>query len=125
MHTLTMRHPMAIVPVVSDLLGLQHGPWPWSGSPGSLNSSFYVTANDTTFNCIVGPSWRFVIDFADVDAATMVLPAGNSGNPMSPHFFDFNKMWRDGERWTVPFSREKVYERAVSTLTLRPGEGDQ
>ena len=125
MHTLTMRHPMAVVPILGSLLDLQHGPWSWSGSPGSLNSSFYSTVNDTTFNCIVGPSWRFVIDFADVDAATMALPAGNSGNPMSPHFFDFNQMWRDGERWTVPFSREKVYERAVSTLTLQPEDSVQ
>ncbi|MDH3890565.1 MAG: penicillin acylase family protein [candidate division Zixibacteria bacterium] len=125
MHSLSMRHPMAVVPVINSLLDLQHGPWPWSGSPGSLNSSFYSKVNDTTFNCVVGPSWRFVVDFADIDAVTMVLPAGNSGNPMSEHFFDFNRMWREGQRWTVPFSRDKVHARAVSTLTLRPGDTEQ
>ncbi|MCK4461720.1 MAG: penicillin acylase family protein [candidate division Zixibacteria bacterium] len=119
-HTLTMRHPMASVPVVNFILDLKFGPWPHSGSPGSLNASFYSRRDDTTYTCIVGPSWRFVIDFADVDVATMVLPAGNSGNPMSPHFFDFNEMWRRGERWTVPFSRDKVLQRAVSTLSLQP-----
>ncbi len=122
MHTLTMRHPMAAVPVVNSILNLKFGPWPHSGSPGSLNASFYSRRDDTTYTCIVGPSWRFVIDFADVDAATMVLPAGNSGNPMSPHFFDFNQMWRNGERWTVPFSRDKVLARAVSILSLQPGD---
>jgi penicillin amidase len=87
-----------------------------------LNSSFFVRENDTTFTSIVGPSWRLVIDFADVDAATMVLPAGNSGNPVSEHFFDFHEMWKSGERWNVPFSRERVFARAVSTLTLTPSE---
>ena len=122
MHTLTMRHPMAAVPVLSGLLGLQRGHWSWGGTHGTLNKSYYRARNDTTYECLVAPSWRFVIDFADVDAATMVLPAGNSGNPMSSHFFDFNEMWRNGERWTVPFSRDKVLERAVSTLTMQPSD---
>ena len=125
MHTLTMRHPMASVPVVNSILNLKFGPWPHSGSPGSLNASFYSRRDDTTYTCIVGPSWRFVIDFADVAAATMVLPAGNSGNPMSSHFFDFNEMWRNGGRWTVPFSRDRVFARAVSTLTMQPSDSLQ
>ena len=125
MHTLTMRHPMAAVPVLSGLLGLQRGHWSWGGTHGTLNKSYYRARNDTTYQCLVAPSWRFVIDFADVDAATMVLPAGNSGNPMSSHFFDFNEMWRNGERWTVPFSRDKVLARAMSTLTMQPWDSLQ
>ena len=120
--TLTMRHPMASVPLVSSILDLEYGPWPWSGTAGTLNASYFRQTSDTTFRSIVGPSWRFVLDFANVDQATMVLPAGNSGNPMSPHFFDFNEMWQKGERWSVPFSEDKVRERAVSTLTLKAPE---
>ena len=122
MQTLTMRHPMASVPLVSSILDLEYGPWPWSGTAGTLNASYFRQTSDTTFRSIVGPSWRFVLDFANVDQATMVLPAGNSGNPMSPHFFDFNEMWQKGERWSVPFSEDKVRERAVSTLTLKAPE---
>jgi penicillin amidase len=119
-YSITMRHPMAQVPVVGSLLGLEKGPFSWSGSPGTLNAAYAHRTSDSTFTATVGVSWRFVIDFANVDGATMVLPAGNSGNPMSEHFFDFFEMYRRGERWNVPFSREAVLERAVSTLRLVP-----
>lgn len=118
--SLTMRHPMDRVPIVGSLLGLGHGPWPWSGTPGTLNSSFFRRKSDSVCTSIVGPNWRFVIDFADIDNAQMVLPAGNSGNPMSDHFFDFNSLWREGNSWIVPLSRAAVELRAVSRLSLMP-----
>jgi len=108
------------IPILGGLLELDRGNWSWPGTAGTLNASFIVSKNDSTFETIVGPSWRFVIDFADVDAASFVLPAGNSGNPMSPHFFDFNQMWREGEYWNVSISYEKVKIKAVGTLILRP-----
>ncbi len=121
MQSLTMQHPLSMIPVLSGLLGLQIGPEPWPGSAGTLRASFYRQAGDDMFETMAGPSWRFVVDFADVDAATMVLPSGNSGNPMSDHFRDFYPLWKAGEQWTVPFSRERVTESAVSVLHLVPG----
>jgi len=120
LQTLAMRHPMAVVPLIGSLLDLSHGPWPWPGSAGTLNASFSFDNPDGTYRVVVGPSWRFVIDFARIDSASFVLPAGNSGNPMSEHFFDFFEDWREGRTWTVPFSRPAVRARAVSVLTLTP-----
>jgi len=119
-NSLTMRHPMNEVPIIGGLLELNKGTWPWSGTAGTLNASYIVANDDDTYQTVVGPSWRFVIDFADVDGAVFVLPAGNSGNPMSPHFFDFNQMWRDGKYWNVPISKELVKSKAASVLLLRP-----
>ncbi len=120
-HTLTLSHPLSVVPVVGSLLDLKYGPIPWHGTIGTLNASFYgeKITEPGNFSSIVGPSWRFVIDFADPDAVTMVLPSGVSGNPMSGHFMDFFEMWRNGERWNVPFSYEKVKMRAKSTMWLK------
>ncbi len=122
--TLSMRHPMAMIPIIGSLLDLSYGPWPWSGTAGTLDASFNRAGDDSTFHSIVGPSWRFVIDMGDVDGAMMVLPAGNSGNPMSRHFFDFNQRWRDGQYWNVPISRTKVFEGSVSLLSLTPVASD-
>lgn len=118
---LTMKHPLAVVPLLGDILRLKQGPWDWHGTAGTLNSAF--VKEDTVkggFKTIVGPSWRFVIDFADVNSATMVLPAGNSGNPISPHFMDFLALWKSGKHWTVPFDYNAVKTRAVSILRLYP-----
>ena len=119
-NSLTMRHPMSEVPIIGSLLNLNRGTNPWPGSAGTLNASYIVPKEDTTFQTIVGPSWRMVVDFADVDAASFVIPAGNSGNPMSPHFFDFNQMWQDGRYWSIPISEERVKKNSASVLILQP-----
>ncbi|MBN2423962.1 MAG: penicillin acylase family protein [Calditrichaceae bacterium] len=123
-HTLTMAHPFSIIPVLSQGLGLKKGPFPWGGTSGSLNASFYFNDPDEEgcFLSTVGPSWRFVIDFSDIDAATIVLPSGNSGNPLSPYFMNFFDRWKNGERWTVPFNREIVFTKNHTILELIPGE---
>lgn len=123
-NTLTMQHPFAEVPVVGSLLGLRKGPWPWAGSSGTLNASFAVPAKDGSFRTIVAPSWRFIVDFAHIDEATMVLPAGESGNPMSNHFFDFFPIWESGRRWNLPFSQEKVFVQSRQKLVLTPSVTD-
>jgi len=118
---LIFRHPMARVPVVGTLLRLQRGPFPWGGSPGSLNANFDRRDAQRGFVQRNSPAWRQIVDFGDLDNAVMSMPAGQSGNPMSPHFFDFWPLWRTGSYWKVPITRERVEERLSSTFVLEPG----
>ena len=118
-HSLTIQHPMATIPILNQLLKLKFGPWKWAGTAGTMNASFFTQTDNSHFKSFVGPSWRFVIDFSKIDKATMVLPAGNSGNPYSEHFFDFNEMWQKGERWQVPISYDEVKKKTVSSLILK------
>ena len=115
----SMKHPMAVAPLIGDLLDLSNGPIPWPGTQGSLNMSLSLFADDH-FNSVVGPSWRFVIDFAHPLEGYMVIPAGNSGNPMSPHFMDFFTLWKNGRYWKVSLQKDAVYKKAVSVLQLNP-----
>jgi len=117
---LTMKHPMSAIPILSQLLGLEKGPFPRGGNPGTLNASTSIPDGENSFKVLGGPSWRFVIDFAHVDQASMVIPAGQSGNPMDEHFFDFYDLWEKGEYWNTPFSRSAVMSRSQSILELRP-----
>lgn len=119
LQTVTMAHPLSQVPVLGGLLGLEQGPFARGGTAGTLNASFN-TLIDNGFKAIVGPSWRFIIDFADVDAATIVIPSGQSGHPLSNHFFDFYPLWVSGERWNVPFSEKIVQKNAISKVVLKP-----
>jgi penicillin amidase len=63
---------------------------------------------------------RFVIDFANIDAATMNLPSGQSGHPYSPYYLDQFEKWYAGERIALPFSRSAINEKVLSTLWLKP-----
>lgn len=120
LQTLSMQHPLAIIPVIGSMLNLATPGEPYPGTPGSLNASFFSRTDSLSFRSLAAPSMRFLVDFADADQTSIVLPAGNSGNPMSDHFMDFHEMWKNNERWTVPFTKEKIIEQAASNLILQP-----
>ena len=117
---LTMSHPMGEVSVLSTLLVLKKGPFIREGNPGTLNVSTANPADDGKFRTIGGASWRFVIDFAEIDKAVMVIPAGQSGHPLDEHFFDFYDLWASGKYWNIPFTRPAVDKKMVSMLELIP-----
>ncbi len=118
---LLIRHPLARVKILDRWLRLNRGPFPGAGDPGTLNANFYGYHEESrSFHTSIGPSMRFVLDWSDVDAFTLTGALGQSGNPFSPHYDDFLDMARRGEAWTIPFTREKVEARKMSTLTLMP-----
>jgi penicillin amidase len=120
LQTVTMSHPLSVVPIVSSLLALERGPFPRAGTNGSLNNSSSNWNRNGLFTTQGGPSWRFILDFDNIDQAQMVIPAGQSGNPLSAHFFDFYDLWESGEYWTVPFTKDLVEKQAHSKLQLVP-----
>ena len=66
-----------------------------------------------------GQSMRFVVDFADPDATTLVLPLGTSGHLGSPHRTDQLRDWLRGRsrRGTAPGSTRR---RSVPPLVFEP-----
>jgi len=118
---LTMSHPLSIIKILDYWLDLNRGPFPFGGDNGSLNANWRsYDSEQNQFNSLVGPSMRFILDWADVDQFTINTNLGQSGNPFSSHYADFLEMWRQGERWLVPFHRKAVEARQVSLLTLVP-----
>lgn len=120
--SLTVTHPLARVKLLELWLRLNRGPWPAPGDAGTLHanwSSFHEKSG--SFSARVGPSMRFVLDWADVDDFRINGALGQSGNPFSPHYDDFVETMRRGDEWNVPFSRGKVFARRRSLLRLTPG----
>jgi penicillin amidase len=66
------------------------------------------------------PSWRQLFDVGDWDASRVAMPAGQSGHPMSPFYFDQNETWRTGGYRTQAFSRGAVSAAAKHRLLLVP-----
>jgi penicillin G amidase len=42
-----------------------------------------------------GAGLRMILDFADLDASRFMMVPGESGNPLSPHYSDLLRPWRD------------------------------
>ncbi len=117
-HTSTEAHPLGDVPLLGWLAGFNIGPLRLGGGNQTVN----VCPSDEfapPFRCTEGPSMRHVVDFGDVDGVGgFVLPAGQSGNPRSPHYRDQTERWIRGELWVVPVDVRRV--RATDTLRLVP-----
>jgi penicillin amidase len=66
------------------------------------------------------PSWRQVLDVGNWDDSRVVLPAGQSGHPLSSHYFDQNDLWRQNQYRTQPFTRAAVDAARTHRLLLVP-----
>ena len=57
-------------------------------------------------------------------ASRWVLPGGQSGNPLSPHYDDQLALWRQGKAFAMPWTREEVDAAAVARLKIEPAAGE-
>jgi len=99
---ITFSHPIGgRLPVLKRYFNI--GPFELSGTG--------LSVKQTTLT--LGPSMRMVVDFADLNGATLTLPEGQSGHPFSSHYRDQFPKWMSGEGVPLSFtasdpSREKL-----------------
>ena len=85
--------------------------------PGDDTTIFLGGGAGQRLDAVHGPSYRGVYDLADLDRSRFIAAPGQSGNPLSRHFRDMLRRWRDGDTITLPAHAEQA-----ETLTLRPTE---
>ena len=115
-HQLIQRHPLGGIPVLGRLLRLNLGPVPAEGGDYTVNLCT-SGGERIPYQCTEGPSLRFIADMAS-DTGYFVLPAGQSGNPMSRHYRDLYPLWRDGR--LVPLALDARPDSSRSALLLEP-----
>jgi penicillin amidase len=121
-HQTMLRHPLDAVPVLGWLLRFAVGPLETGGSNHTVNNSTVPDA-EPPYVSSYGPSLRHVVDFGDPDGAGgFILPGGQSGHPLSPHYRDQAERWLRGELWVLPLDARRV--RALDTLVLDPAAGE-
>ena len=114
---LELQHPMGRVPEIAPLLN--RGPFAWGGD-GNTISQAGTSALRPLSNPTAIASLRCVIDVGDWDAARWVLPGGQSGDPLSPHYDDQVPLWLRGEGIAIAWSEDELQKCTESTMTLRP-----
>jgi penicillin amidase len=67
-----------------------------------------------------GPSFRQVVDLADMEGGRAILTSGESGNPWSRHYRDQRDRWWNGELWALPLSAARVAKVATLRLAAAP-----
>jgi penicillin amidase len=68
------------------------------------------------FQTRLGPSMRFLFDFSRPDEFEYILPTGQSGHLMSPHYKDMTKEWMSGQMIKVGLKEETIHLNKLLTL---------
>lgn len=132
LHRERSAHPLGRVEWLDRLLGFHVGPYPSPGGPRTVRPDDYLRWQpvDTVswrppWTNEYGPSQRLVVSLGPgPPAGRVLLPTGQSGNPLDEHYRDMSRRWRgDGELVELPLDRERVENRAVRRMRLEPRAG--
>jgi penicillin G amidase len=93
------------------------GPVPCGGDTDTINQASVFPLTPTT-DCKNIASLRAVIDVGGWANSRFVLPGGQSGNPLSPHYDDLFPLWQRGEGVPIAWTPDEVRAATVATLEL-------
>jgi penicillin amidase len=116
-HTIGYQHPLGLVPGLGWLFNL--GPVPSPGADNAVNNLETLGLGD--YRVIAGPSTRRLIDFGDPEHSLTVLPTGNAGHPLSPHYGDQVPLYVRGDYREVRLTDAQIAEHQRHALTFAPG----
>jgi len=117
LHVARFEHPLGGVAWPFAWL-FNRGPTPLTGDGTTVMRVSYHRLRP--FAAWELPSWRQLIDVGNWDESLVVLPAGQSGHPLSRNYFDQNELWRQGQYRRQPFSRSAVLETGAHRLLFLP-----
>jgi len=84
----------ASVPVLGPYLDVSIAA---DGGRDTINrGGFSVRSGTQPYQDTLGPGLRMVVDMADPDRSRFMIVPGASGNPLSEHYADLVRPWRDG-----------------------------
>ncbi len=108
-HRVDITHPFwSHFPILKSHIG--PGNMPLSGDAETIKQ---VKAD-------FGPSERLTVDFSDLDASTLDIVNGESGDIFDPHYNDQWDAYYHGRTFTLSFSPDAVQRAAAHHLTLEP-----
>ena len=116
-------HPLDGIPGVGRVFGA--GPFPFGGDVNTVQQAAYTVheAREGARGAEIAPAYRQVIDLADFDRSTFILPTGNSGIPGHPRYLDCIPDYLAGRQRPLLFSPGAIEQAAEARLSLVPAAG--
>jgi len=113
-HQIIWAHNLGRDPELTSTFNLD--PLPMSGDRNTVwNVSTPLGATG-----MHGVSYRQILDVGDLNAARIVIPPGNSGQPGSPHYSDNIQRWMSMEYHPLFIEWPDIEANAEAELTLTP-----
>lgn len=90
------------------------------GDADTLQCTAYGISGRNDFVLTNLSVYRQVVDFADIDAASYIIPGGISGDPRSEHYADQLPLWQTHQRIPMYWSPAAAEANAPVTCVLQP-----
>ena len=115
-HAVYQAHPVLGETPLAPIFNLT---LPRGGDAFTVNAARFDLGGETSRNDH-GPGFRGLYDLDNLDNSLYIHSTGQSGNPLSKHYRDFFKRWRDVEYLPMTTDRAGLEDRAIGTLRLTP-----
>ncbi len=117
-HTFELPHAMGKVAALRPYLNV--GTYEMDASDAVLNKLAFKRNDTGIYNITSGPSSRRIINFADIENSLSIIPAGQSGNPLSPHYKDQVEMYTQGNWRKMLMDPMAIEQQTKDRLMLKP-----
>ena len=89
------------------------GPFPKSGSNEVIDKEGFTYTKDAKLKIKSGPALRYLVDFSKPKQGIGIIPTGQSGNIMSPHYSDQALMFVNGEYRVHIMEKDELGDKKV------------
>ena len=130
LHTVTIKHAFSGVSWILDEV-INIGPYEISGDGTTIfNTEYpfyesiekYPLFRHKPFECELGPSMRFIYDFAKPDEFYLILTTGQSGNIFSDHYKDQTELFLSGKYMKFKTDEKSIEAQQNTLLRLLPNK---
>ncbi len=125
-HKTTFKHPFngAFKPI-DNFINI--GPFEIGGDGTTLFNTEYPFSKSIEefsafrheeFENVLGPSMRFIFDFANPDEIYLTLATGQSGNIFSDHYSDMSELWLEGKLIKIKTDEQSIKSSGKKLLRM-------
>jgi penicillin amidase len=120
LHQAHFAHPLASATPLNLVFDIAPVERPGDSATVDVGGAGGFSADPANYAQRTVPSMRQIIDLSNFDRSLWVIPAGQSGQPYSPHYADLLPLWDQGRYEVMAYSAEATARLATDVLTLEP-----
>lgn len=117
LHTVTFKHFFSGQAYMLDAI-INIGPYELGGDGTTINNTEYSFREPYANK--LGPSMRFLFDFANPDEFVFIMPTGQSGHILSDHYDDMTQLWLDGKYIHLNTDIDSLNKAKLKLFTMKP-----
>jgi len=115
-HKMTYNHPLGAIKPLNRIFN--RGPFPVGGDTDTVNMGAALPTQPEVVMTV--PSFRQIVNLADLPASLSGHAPGQSGHPASKYYDDFIKPWLNVEHHPMLFERSMIKANAEGILRMIP-----